>query len=319
MRNKTELSEKQTESTLDLMELNLLAIGVSILSLAAIFIKLSENQLGPNATIFNRLWIANLTLGLWKGIERVRYRTSHDLSVPLKSYTIQDFALFLAGGGFSGLTLLFWAWSLTQTSVANSTLLHNMVPIFATLGGWLFWGHYFDGRFIIGLVLSVGGTIAIGVEDLQLDRSHFVGDAIAFLSAVFYAAYYLIIQQLRGKFPVATVLLWACIIACLLTLPIVLLTEDQLFPYSWEGWVAVIGLGVFCQVIGLGIMAYSLKKFSAGFVSLFLMLEPLMTAIFAGLIFAEKLSILNWVSFFVVLVGIYLAKSGQGAEQVIGD
>jgi len=49
---------------------------------------------------------------------------------------------------------------------------------------------------------------------------------------------------------------------------------------------------------------------------MFLLLEPIITAILAWLVFDESLSPLNLLTFFVVLVGIYLAKSGQGADKV---
>ena len=278
------------------------------------FIKLSENELGPNATIFNRLWIGSLTLSMWKAISKPRSRSSHDYKVQ-PAYTIRDQALFVALGSVSALCLLTWAWSLTQTSVANSNLLHNLTPVFATLGDWLFLGHLFDGRFLIGLVLALGGAIAVGVEDLHYSPEHLIGDAVALLSAVFYAGSFLISEQLLKKFSATTILLWNCTVGGLLLLPIVVWSENQLFPSSFLGWFSVIGLGFLCQGIGQGIVTYSLKNFSAGFVSLFLLLGPLMTAIFAWIIFGERLSILNWVAFFVVLAGIYLAKSGKGAEQ----
>lgn len=315
MLNQAEFPQQQTKPTLDFINLSVLFVAVLILSLAAIFIKLSENELGPNATIFNRLWIASLTLLIWKGINRVRYTRSHDYEVQPKPSTIRDLALFVVACAISALCLLSWAWSMTQTSVSNSNLLHNLTPVFATIGDCLFLGHYFDGKFLIGLALASGGAIAVGVEDLQVSPEHFIGDAVALLSAVFYAGSFLISEQLLKKFSVTTILLCNCTVGCLLTLPIVLLSENKVFPNSGLGWLAVIGLGVLCQVIGQGIITDSLKNFSAGFVSLFLLLEPLMTAIFAWEIFGERLSIFNWLAFFVILSGIYLAKSGQGAEQ----
>ena len=67
------------------------------------------------------------------------------------------------------------------------------------------------------------------------------------------------------------------------------------------------------------IFIHTLKQFSAGFVSLFLLLEPILTAIFAWIIFSEKLNFLNWIAFTTVLVGIYFAKSGQGAQKSTRD
>jgi drug/metabolite transporter (DMT)-like permease len=89
----------------------------------------------------------------------------------------------------------------------------------------------------------------------------------------------------------------------------VLLAGDRVFPYSWQGWLAVIALAVICQAFGQGLLIHSLGRLSSGFVALFLLLEPAIAAIIAWLLFSERLSLLNWLAFSVVLVGIYLAKS----------
>lgn len=78
---------------------------------------------------------------------------------------------------------------------------------------------------------------------------------------------------------------------------------------------AVISLGVLCQAIAVGILLYSLKKFSSGFVSLLMLLDPVIAAILSAVIFTERLSLTNWLAFVVILTGIYLAKSSGVAEK----
>ncbi|MGB3513154.1 MAG: DMT family transporter [Microcoleaceae cyanobacterium] len=305
------LENLQLESkiTSSLKEIILLSIAVLILSLAPILIKFSENEISSNATVFNRLWIAALTIGLWKGIEIVRDKRSLKSLVFNRLYTLENILILLLLIGLTIISFVFWAWSLTQVSVANSNLLHNMTPIFATLGGWLFLGHCFDKKFVIGLVLALGGTIVIGIEDFQVDLKHLIGDSAALFSALLYAGYFLVIEKLRANFSATTILFWLCAFSSLFLLPVLLITEDRLFPISLWGWFSVISLGIICQVLGQGIVAYSLKNFSSGFISIFLLMEPFIAAILAWFIFGEKLEILNWTAFFIVLIGIYLAKS----------
>ena len=216
---------------------------------------------------------------------------------------------------FSG-TLITWAWSLTQTSVANSNLLHNVTPLFTTLMGWLFLSQCFEGKFLIGMVIAISGSIIIGLGDLQVASDNFTGDSLAMLSAVFSAANLLTVEKLRAKFSATTILLWCSLFGALLTFPIVVLTEDVLFPYSWAGWLAIIAQALICQVLGQSLQAYNLKGFSSGFVAVFLLLDPVITAILAWIIFSEELSPLNWLAFSVVLAGIYIAKLSQGAEKL---
>ncbi|MEO6861046.1 MAG: DMT family transporter [Microcoleus sp.] len=292
-----------------------LSAALLAVSLAAIFIRLSEREIGPNATVFNRLWIATAVFGLWNGAGEVRRRLSgNDGEVRSTNYTLRDFMLLTAVGVVSSASLGFWAWSLTQTNVANSTVLRNLTPLFTTLGGWLLLGRRFDTRFLLGMAVALGGAIAIGMDDLQTAGDNFAGDIAALLSAVFYAANLLIAEHLRTKFPATTILMWRCFIGSILILPLVVLAGDRIFPNSWHGWLAVIALAVICQAFGQGLLIHSLGSLSSGFVALFLLLEPVITAILAWMLFSESLSLFNWLAFSVVLAGIYLAKSSTSAD-----
>ncbi len=291
-----------------------LLAAVCILSFSAIFTRLSEQELSASATIFNRFWIASVTLGLWSGFQQFRQPNSEP-NHQSQAWQWRDLFWFLCLGiliyGRAGT----WAWSLTQTSVANSNLLHNMTPLFATLGGWLFLGHRFNRQFVMGLGLAMIGVIAIGIGDFQVGTSGLIGDGAALMSAVFYAANFLVIERLRVKFSTSTIMLCSCVVTGLLTLPIVLLGGSQLFPTSISVWLAVIALGVISQGVGQGLLTYCLKQFTSGFVSIFMLLEPLITAILAWKFFAEQLNLLNWLAFGVILSGLYLATISRGAEK----
>jgi drug/metabolite transporter (DMT)-like permease len=167
------------------------------------------------------------------------------------------------------------------------------------------------------MLIALGGAIAIGIEDLQVATDTFTADSIALLSAVFYAASFLVTEQLRVKFSATTILLWCSFLSSLLLLPVVLIVEDRVFPSSLSGWLAVSFLGIVCTGIGLGAVFHSLKIFSSGFVSLFLLLEPPIAAMLAWAFFAERLNLLNGLAFVITLLGIYLSQSGQGADKVV--
>lgn len=308
------LYERSAPQPISVVPYAALLTAVCILSFSAIFTRLSEQELSASATIFNRFWISSLALGLWSGFQQFRQPRS-ELTPQSPAWQWHDLLWFLCLGiliyGRSG----SWAWSLTQTSVANSNLLHNMTPLFATLGGWLFLGHRFNRQFLVGMGLALTGVLVIGIGDLQIGASGLMGDGAALLSAVFYAANFLIIEKLRVKFSATTIMLCSCVVTGVLTLPIVLLGGNQLFPTSMATWLAVIALGVMSQGLGQGLLAYCLKQFTSGFVSIFMLVEPLITAVLAWRFFAEQLNLLNWLAFVVVLTGLYLATISRGAEK----
>jgi len=315
MTNVLESPQQQTNSLSTLMLLCLLLLGVLTLSIAAILIRFSEQYIGPNATVFNRFWISTVIFGVWRGGNAIASRSSRDSPTPNNTYATSDILLLGLAATVTSISHISWAWSLTKTNIADANLLHNLTPIFATFGGWLLLGHNFDKRFIIGMLLTLGGALSIGIQDFQVATDQLIGDGLALFSAVFYAANILVMEKMRDKFSATSILFWSGFLKVFLTFPVALFTEEQIFPTSLEGWIPVFCLAFLCQVIGSTILGYSLKQFSSGFISLFLLLEPIITTTLAWVIFAEHLSVFKLLAFVVVLFGIYTAKSGRGAEK----
>ncbi|MBH8564337.1 EamA family transporter [Nostoc sp. CENA67] len=294
-----------------IMALALLFVGISAISFGSIFMRLSEAELSPHATVFNRLWLGSVVFWLWHGYKTIRQQFSSDEPVEKQVYTRQDIFLLLSAGIFWASTLVSLAWSLTQTSVAITSVLHNLAPIFTSLGAWLLFRQGFDRQFLVGMVIAIGGAIAIEIQELQVAHGKVQGGIAAIISAVFLAAYLLIVEKLRTKFSPTTIQLWICAIAALVILPILVYTQDQIFPSSINSWLFVISLALVCQVLGHGILTYSLARFSSVVVSLVHLLEPVFSGIFALIIFSERLSLSNCLGITGVLIGLYLAGSNQ--------
>ncbi|MHC5728590.1 MAG: DMT family transporter, partial [Nostoc sp.] len=166
------------------------------LSLAPSLAKLSEQEIGANAIGFHRSWIAAVVFGLWNGLEVLRRQQSNHQPLEQKPFTKEDVWLLLAMGTAATISLLLWAWSLSQTSVANVALLSNLNPLFVAAAGYLLFGRRFDNRFIIGMVMALLGAIAFEVHKMQFANDQILGDALAFLSGIFIATYLLLIARL---------------------------------------------------------------------------------------------------------------------------
>ncbi|MDY6785411.1 MAG: DMT family transporter [Cyanobacteriota bacterium] len=303
----------------DSLALVSLFVALIAVSFAAIFIRFSEVEIGANATVFNRFWIFAVLFGTIRAIAAARNRLANPEPVTQPPLTLRHALLLVAVGVIATASLVLWAMSLTLTSVANSVLLNNLTPIFASVGGWLFFGQCFDGRFILGTGVALAGALALGLGDFQVADGSLGGDALALLSAVFLAVYFLLVEKLRDRFDATAILLCRCTIGSVLLFPFIIGAGEPLFPTTASGWLAVIGLGAFCEGIGQRLLANSLNHFSSSFVCLFLLLEPLCSAILAWIIFAEKLSVVDGISFAVVLGGIYIAKSSQAAVKTAGE
>jgi len=318
-----------------------LILGLIALSSTAIFIKLSIREISAEATVFNRLWIATLAFTGLNWLQREQPPSAVSESKMEGGHTTQNSGaadhssaavtgqqqklpwatinLLLALGFVHLVGRYLWTWSLTSTTAANGAMLANMPPLFTALGGWLFLGQRFDRRFLSGLAIAVIGAITLAIGDwiqpkeALFGTSALLGDGAALLSSVFYAASFLLVEKLRQRLSTSRILVWRCAIGLLLATPIVWAIDSTIFPISTMGWIAVIGLALISEVTGHGLIVYSLKHFSSTFVTIVLLLEPAPVAAIAWLWFGEFLDPLNILGFFLITLGIYLAKTGTGA------
>jgi drug/metabolite transporter (DMT)-like permease len=296
----------------DTLSLGILFIAVIALAFSPIFTKLSEIELSPTTTIFNRLWIGTIIISCWQLIKT----PSEFNQIQLKedNFDYKQPGLLILASLTATFSALLWAISFTHTSVASSTVLRSLTPLFISLGAWLILKQSFNRQFMLGMVLSIIGGVAIGWDDLQLGTNYLVGDGIALLSAALHGMNILIVGHLRDRGCTTTkVLFWRCGCGALIALPIVYWTKSQLLPISAQGWLIVIALAVVCQTFGQGLLVYSLKRFSASFVGIFTLLKPIITAFLAWMIFTENLSLSSGLAVILILCGIYLAKSSNSS------
>lgn len=303
-----------------------LCIALMAVSFAPIFIRFSETDLGPNATVLNRMLVFFIVFGLgrslrhlwgqWRQIQTEGNKDDTEEKTEAVPITVSQWILLVAVGIVSATSLGLWAISLVYTSVAKSMLLSNLTPVFASAGSWLFLGKRFDTKFVVGVAIAVTGALLLGIEDLQGGEvDSLIGDAYALFSAIFLGTYFLLVEQLRTRFDSTTILLSRCAVGSMVLIPFVGVVEGQLFPSTWISLLAVLGLGIISEGLGQNLLANGMAQFSASFIALFLLLEPIVSALLGWLIFAESLSSITGIGFAVILGGIYLAKSSQSAIQ----
>jgi drug/metabolite transporter (DMT)-like permease len=317
-------SDKNLENSAKILNFSLLFIALFAVSLTPIFVKISTREIGINATLFNRLWIVTIIFSFWNSFNEIRSKELdpvtevNPLSLPSRLET------FIKQGGFwivivSILHLsqrFTWTWALTETSTANATVLANVTPIFTTLGSWLFLGYQFDRRFVSGLLLSIVGAIALGTSHLSLSSEGLIGDCAALSAGVLNSIGSVISQKIRQRLDSSTYLLWRSAFSTLFIIPVVLFFEHEqgIFPLSPMGWFSVIALALISEAIAHGLVIYSMKHFTASFLSIFFLSQAVVATLLAWIFLNEKVELINCIALAIIVIGIYLAKTGKGAE-----
>lgn len=271
------------------------ALGIGF---APVLVRLSE--VGPSATAFYRLLFALPFLWLWLW-RQPRAREHRPL-------TARDFLwLSVAGLFFTG-DLSLWHWSLQFTSVANSTLLTNFAPLFVTLGAFAFLRERITRTFVIGMAIALLGAVLLVGSRMEFRTSHWRGDALAVITAGFYAGYLLTVKQLRVRFSTPTIMAWSGIVSCGSLLLVAVLSNETLVPVSPKGWWAVVLLGLVSHLAGQTLIAYALGHLPASFSAVTLLLQPLIAALLAWVVLTERLTLWQWAGGAVILSGIFIAS-----------
>lgn len=280
----------------------LLLLGAACIALAPIFVRLSA--VGPLPTAFWRTALAVPFLAVlipllpaepgrarWPG----RWRDLAAFAVP---------GLLFAGD------LTAWHFAIHYTSVANATLLPNTAPIFVALFGFVLYGTRFTKRFLLGMLLALAGVALLMGESFGIDRRHLLGDTLGVVTAMFYGGYFLAVARLRAEYATAAVMTLAIAFTALFLVPVTLVAGGPWLPTGVEGWAVLAGLALISQTLGQGLITYAFAYLPPAFGAVSLLLQPVLAALFAWVLFHEALGPVQAAAIAVVLAGVLLARQG---------
>ncbi len=261
-----------------------LAIGVVAVSTGAIFVELAEDAPALVKAAY-RMGLATLML-LPFALSKARDE--------LRGLSRKDLGLAGVSGLFLALHFASWIASLDYTSVANSVVLVNTIPLWVALLAPFITRDRIGRRTILSAAVCIAGVAVIGWEGVSVGGLTLRGDLLAVGGAVAAAVYLMLGRRLRAKLSLlayatvcygsATVILWLAVLA--LRLPVV--------GFGPQTWWALIGMAAVSQIMGHTSYNWSLKWFSSSLVAVSLLGEPIGSTILAHFIFEdEKLTVIK--------------------------
>jgi drug/metabolite transporter (DMT)-like permease len=280
-----------------------LILGAVLIGLAPIFVRLAG--VGPTAAAFWRVFLALPVLFVLQ-----RLATGRGIATAGKGSTR---GLWLAGVAFAG-DLAIWHQSIHLTSIANSTLLTNMAPVFLTLVLHFGFGQRHAPRFWLGLALSLAGATVLLAGSLRIGRETVLGDLCAIVTAMFYAAYQLLVSRSRQNFSALDVMLRSSAASAAVLLAICLATGEPFWPRDLHSWLILLALAVISHVGGQGLIAWALAHLPASFSSVTLLVQPIAAAVFAWILLGEGFGLQQVVGGVIVMAGILLCRFAMPAQ-----
>lgn len=255
-----------------------LAIGVIAVSTSAILVKVSSAPSGVIA--FYRLFFSCLIMA---PVFLLKYVSE------LRLITKRDWLFSIISGVFLAFHFILWFESLNYTSVASSTVLVTLQPLFAFVGAYLFFKERFTAKAICSAIISILGSFIISWGDFQMSGTALYGDILALIACALVTAYMMFGQTVRQRVSLITYTFIVYSISSLTLFVYVVLNQEPFVPYPASDWIFFILLALIPTLLGHSIFNWSVKWISASTISMAILFEPVGATILAYYLLGENI------------------------------
>ena len=270
-------------------------VGVISVALSAIFVKMATADAGVIA--FYRMLFSVL---LMLPIFLLKYR--REVLILSK----RDWIFSAIAGVFLGFHFIFWFESLNYTSVASSTVLVTLQPIFAFVGTYFFFKEKLAFKTILSAVIAIMGSVIISWGDFQLSGTAFYGDILALIGCALITAYLLFGQDVRKRLSLITYTFIVYSVSTVTLFIYVVIQGESFGPHPGADWFWFFMLALIPNLLGHTLFNWSLRWVSTNVLSIAILFEPVGASILAYYVFNETLSSSQIVGGLIVITGILL-------------
>lgn len=188
---------------------------------------------------------------------------------------------------FYSLDLAAWNAGIRMTKLGNSTLFGNSGSfVFAAYG--LILAHRAPSlKQSSAVVLALGGAVLLMSGSYELSPKNFAGDLLTLVAGLFYGGYLIFVERGRTELEPLPLLILATAFSVPILLLISLGLNERIWPHDWT---PLLIFALSSQVLGQGLLVYSIGTLPPLVVSLGLLTQPAISASVGWLVYRETLS-----------------------------
>jgi len=269
------------------------------LALGPWFVRLADT--GPVAAGFWRLTIAlPLILALSLREPAARRRVSG-----------ATLAIVAGAGVFFALDLASWHVGIAATKLGNASLFGNAGSVILMAWGLIAARRAPRVLELAAILAALAGAALLMGGSLEISHASFVGDLFCLLAGLFYAVYILLLRPARARLGQFSLLFWSTLTGAPILLAVAALLGERIVPHNWT---PLLILAMSSQVIGQGLLIYSLKNFTPLVIGLALLTQPAVSALTGWLAFDETLGAGDVLGMVLLAGALAMAKAGDRVD-----
>lgn len=218
----------------------------------------------------------------------------------------RDWLFSIIAGVFLAFHFILWFESLHYTSIASSTVLVTLQPLFAIGGTYFFFKEPIVFKTIISGLIAIAGSVLISWGDFKVGGLAFYGDMLALIACALVTGYMLFGQDVRKRVSLTTYTIIVYSTSTFTLFFYVLFKGGSFGPYPTMDWIWFILLAIVPNLLGHNLFNWAIKWVSANVISIAILFEPVGASILAYFIFNEYLVATQVFGGIIVIVGITL-------------
>ena len=209
---------------------------------------------------------------------------------------------------FYALDLAAWNAGIRMTKLGNATLFGNSGSFVFAVYGLILSGRLPSGRQSAALALAVGGGVLLMSSSYELSPKNLGGDLLTLGAGLLYGGYLIFVERARSQLKPLPLLLLSTIFATPILLGISLAFGERIWPGDWT---PLIVFALSSQVIGQGLLVYSIGVFPPLVVGLALLTQPAISALIGWLAYGEMLAAADWIGAVAIGVALVVVRVPQ--------
>jgi drug/metabolite transporter (DMT)-like permease len=206
---------------------------------------------------------------------------------------------------FYALDLAAWNAGIRLTKLGNSTLFGNSGSFVFAIYGLMIAHRAPSMRQVGALALAIAGAVLLMGNSYEVSPAHLAGDLLTLVAGLFYGGYLIFVERGRTELQPLPLLILATLFATPILLAISFGLGERIWP---DDWTPLLIFALSSQVLGQGLLVYSIGTLPPLVVGLGLLTQPAISAAIGWFVYRESLSATDFAGAIGIAVALILVR-----------